>query len=168
MSICLGVDSAPSVLVFPLLCPSDGHAFWTIFHFEAGAVSGTSIFKFGGPKFVPRIWARSLNQRQAPKGFLKMGPKCDRFLGTKLGPPNLKLHCRPSHVHTHFFDQNLGAFLGPPPWTCDRKIGCSDYDTLSPMATPGGLPTTIIIAATATASAAATFVLATINTNDNC
>ena len=36
--------------------------------------------------------------------------ECAQILDTKLGPPNLKLHCRPSHVHTHFLDQNTVSF----------------------------------------------------------
>ena len=101
-------------------------------------------------------WSQCCDQLQAPKLGFKVGPNMRPFFGHKSGATNFTTDSAPSDCSTHFFDQNLGAFLGPPPWTCNREIGCSDHDALSSMATPDGLPTTIVIAATATAATTVT------------
>ena len=71
-----------------------------------------------GPSLVPKkqscnrdhVTATLLCLAWVQKTAQILDPKCAQILGAKSGPPDLKLHCRPSHVHTHFLDQNTVSF----------------------------------------------------------
>ena len=88
------------------------HAFWIIFHYEVGTVSGVQHHHFGGLNVV----TKSRHQN----GASKWAQICDRFSGTKVGPQVLRQTARLqivrpiflTRIWAHFWDHPLGFVIG--------------------------------------------------------
>ena len=84
--------------------------FWYMFFGVLTLESSNLHRQTRGPTFVRKTVANFGPMLRPHCSAWIWSHKCAQILVTKLGPPNLQMNCRPSHVHTHFLDQNTVSF----------------------------------------------------------